>query len=227
MHPRSSQYRWMKSEWRANVYLARSRIQVSVQSDAFSAFWYGVMWTEWIPFVCVMCSQGLGLFAARDIEKQTMVIEYNGTVLRNEVAVSKEKIYKSQVFIWFEYIKSWNSPSTTIGMLILFSPRQNRTVFMFRIDSEHVVDATRTGGLARYCEIPLLIVTFLKRTFNNVVHCPAAPNQGHCSSAHCFFQDGALFNLLRLSCPSATKDTLLKNHFTLTHIQPTFKNTIT
>ncbi|XP_077954733.1 histone-lysine N-methyltransferase 2C isoform X12 [Gasterosteus aculeatus] len=92
VHPRSSQYRWMKSEWRANVYLARSRIQ------------------------------GLGLFAARDIEKQTMVIEYNGTVLRNEVAISKEKSYKSQ----------------------------NRTVFMFRIDSEHVVDATRTGGLARY-----------------------------------------------------------------------------
>ncbi|TMS10039.1 Histone-lysine N-methyltransferase 2C [Larimichthys crocea] len=82
----------MKSEWRANVYLARSRIQ------------------------------GLGLFAARDIEKQTMMIEYNGTILRNEVAISKEKIYRSQ----------------------------NRAVFMFRIDSEHVVDATRTGGLARY-----------------------------------------------------------------------------
>ncbi|XP_070774430.1 histone-lysine N-methyltransferase 2C [Enoplosus armatus] len=92
VHPRSSQYRWMKSEWRANVYLARSRIQ------------------------------GLGLFAARDIEKQTMMIEYNGTVLRNEVAIRKEKIYRSQ----------------------------NREVFMFRIDSEHVVDATRTGGLARY-----------------------------------------------------------------------------
>ncbi|XP_047187758.1 histone-lysine N-methyltransferase 2C isoform X3 [Scophthalmus maximus] len=92
VHPRSSQYRWMKSEWRANVYLARSRIQ------------------------------GLGLFAARDIEKQTMVIEYNGTILRNEVAIRKEKIYRSQ----------------------------NREVFMFRIDSEHVVDATRTGGLARY-----------------------------------------------------------------------------
>uniref|UniRef100_A0A4W6DHQ7 Histone-lysine N-methyltransferase 2C n=1 Tax=Lates calcarifer TaxID=8187 RepID=A0A4W6DHQ7_LATCA len=92
VHPRSSQYRWMKSEWRANVYLARSRIQ------------------------------GLGLFAARDIEKQTMVIEYNGTILRNEVAIRKEKIYRSQ----------------------------NRAVFMFRIDSEHVVDATRTGGLARY-----------------------------------------------------------------------------
>jgi len=41
--------------------------------------------------------QGLGLFAARDIEKQTMMIEYNGTILRNEVAVSKEKIYRTQV----------------------------------------------------------------------------------------------------------------------------------
>nr|XP_019959050.1 PREDICTED: histone-lysine N-methyltransferase 2C isoform X3 [Paralichthys olivaceus] len=92
VHPRSSQYRWMKSEWRANVYLARSRIQ------------------------------GLGLFAARDIEKQTMMIEYNGTILRNEVAIRKEKLYRSQ----------------------------NREVFMFRIDSEHIVDATRNGGLARY-----------------------------------------------------------------------------
>ncbi|XP_068605247.1 histone-lysine N-methyltransferase 2C-like [Brachionichthys hirsutus] len=92
VHHRSSQYRWMKSEWRANVYLGRSHIQ------------------------------GLGLFAARDIERQTMVIEYNGTVLRNEVAIRKEKVYRSQ----------------------------NRAVFMFRIDSEHVVDATRTGGLARY-----------------------------------------------------------------------------
>ncbi|XP_057712545.1 histone-lysine N-methyltransferase 2C isoform X1 [Corythoichthys intestinalis] len=92
VHPRSSQYRWMKSEWRANVYLARSRIQ------------------------------GLGLFAARDMEKQAMVIEYNGTVLRNEVAIRKDKVYRSQ----------------------------NRAVFMFRIDSEHVVDATLSGGLARY-----------------------------------------------------------------------------
>ncbi|XP_063317744.1 histone-lysine N-methyltransferase 2C-like isoform X3 [Pelmatolapia mariae] len=92
VHPRSSQYRWMKSEWRANVYLGRSRIQ------------------------------GLGLFAARDIEKQTMVIEYNGTILRNEVAIRKEKIYRSK----------------------------NRAVFMFRIDSEHVVDATLNGGIARY-----------------------------------------------------------------------------
>ena len=37
---------------------------------------------------------------------------------------------------------------------------------MFRIDSEHVVDATRTGGLARYCEIPL-VIGHLIRTQNN------------------------------------------------------------
>ncbi|XP_070989710.1 histone-lysine N-methyltransferase 2C-like isoform X2 [Oncorhynchus clarkii lewisi] len=92
VHHRSSQYRWMKSEWRANVYLAASKIQ------------------------------GLGLYASRDIEKHTMVIEYNGTVLRNEVAIRKQRTYKSQ----------------------------NRGVFMFRIDSEHVVDSSQTGGLARY-----------------------------------------------------------------------------
>ncbi|CAL8316014.1 unnamed protein product [Gadus morhua 'NCC'] len=106
VHPRSSQYRWMKNEWRANVYLGRSRVQVRGGC-------YGSVF---------LSRQGLGLFAAKDIEKQTMMIEYNGTVLRNEVAISKEKIYRSQ----------------------------NRGVFMFRIDSEHVVDATRSGGLARY-----------------------------------------------------------------------------
>ncbi|XP_041102786.1 histone-lysine N-methyltransferase 2C-like isoform X5 [Polyodon spathula] len=92
VHSKSSQYRKMKTEWKGNVYLARSRIQ------------------------------GLGLYAARDIEKHTMVIEYMGTVIRNEVARRKEKHYESQ----------------------------NRGVFMFRMDSEHVIDATLTGGPARY-----------------------------------------------------------------------------
>lgn len=46
-----------------------------------------------------MSPQGLGLFAARDIEKQSMVIEYNGTILRNEVAIRKEKVYRSQVIL--------------------------------------------------------------------------------------------------------------------------------
>ncbi|XP_071184549.1 histone-lysine N-methyltransferase 2C-like isoform X11 [Salvelinus alpinus] len=86
------QYRRMKAEWKSNVYLARSRIQ------------------------------GLGLYAARDIESHTMVIEYIGTLIRNEVANRMEKMYESQ----------------------------NRGVYMFRLDSEHVVDATITGGPARY-----------------------------------------------------------------------------
>uniref|UniRef100_A0A8C5TPF8 Uncharacterized protein n=1 Tax=Malurus cyaneus samueli TaxID=2593467 RepID=A0A8C5TPF8_9PASS len=46
VHSKSSQYRRLKTEWKNNVYLARSRIQ------------------------------GLGLYAAKDIEKHTMVIEY-------------------------------------------------------------------------------------------------------------------------------------------------------
>ncbi|XP_036212111.1 histone-lysine N-methyltransferase 2C isoform X20 [Myotis myotis] len=92
VHSKSSQYRRMKTEWKSSVYLARSRIQ------------------------------GLGLYAARDIEKHTMVIEYIGTIIRNEVANRKEKLYESQ----------------------------NRGVYMFRMDNDHVIDATLTGGPARY-----------------------------------------------------------------------------
>lgn len=48
--------------------------------------------------VCVcVCLQGLGLYAARDIEKCTMVIEYIGTIIRSEVANRKERLYESQV----------------------------------------------------------------------------------------------------------------------------------
>ncbi|XP_078100895.1 histone-lysine N-methyltransferase 2C-like isoform X2 [Sander vitreus] len=91
-HSKSAQYRRMKAEWKTNVYLARSRIQ------------------------------GLGLYAARDIEKCTMVIEYIGTIIRSEVANRKERLYESQ----------------------------NRGVYMFRIDNDFVIDATITGGPARY-----------------------------------------------------------------------------
>ena len=50
--------------------------------------------------VCLCSFQGLGLYAARDIEKNTMVIEYIGSVIRNEVAERKEKMYESQVRIY-------------------------------------------------------------------------------------------------------------------------------
>ncbi|KAJ8303648.1 hypothetical protein KUTeg_018800, partial [Tegillarca granosa] len=92
VHSKSQQYRRLKTEWRNNVYLGRSRIQ------------------------------GLGLFAARDLEKHTMVIEYIGDLIRNEVANRREEIYDEQ----------------------------NRGVYMFRIDSDTVVDATMSGGPARY-----------------------------------------------------------------------------
>ncbi|KAK1884965.1 Histone-lysine N-methyltransferase 2C [Dissostichus eleginoides] len=91
-HSKASQYRRMTSEWKTNVYLARSRIQ------------------------------GLGLYAARDMEKCTMMIEYIGTIIRSEVANRKERLYEAQ----------------------------NRGVYMFRIDNDFVIDATITGGPARY-----------------------------------------------------------------------------
>ncbi|XP_016982418.1 histone-lysine N-methyltransferase trr isoform X2 [Drosophila rhopaloa] len=92
VHSKSSQYKKMKQEWRNNVYLARSKIQ------------------------------GLGLYAARDIEKHTMIIEYIGEVIRTEVSEIREKQYESK----------------------------NRGIYMFRLDEDRVVDATLSGGLARY-----------------------------------------------------------------------------
>lgn len=92
VHTKSSQYKKMKSEWRNNVYLARSKIQ------------------------------GLGLYAARDLEKHTMVIEYIGEIIRSELSEIREKQYEAK----------------------------NRGIYMFRLDERRVVDATLSGGLARY-----------------------------------------------------------------------------
>ena len=41
--------------------------------------------------------QGLGLFAAKELEKHTMVIEYIGQLIRNEVSEMREKAYDQQV----------------------------------------------------------------------------------------------------------------------------------
>ncbi|XP_059154742.1 histone-lysine N-methyltransferase 2C-like isoform X4 [Physella acuta] len=92
VHSKFQQYRKLKTDWKSLVYLGRSRIQ------------------------------GLGLYAARDLEKHTMVIEYIGDLIRNEVANRREKEYESQ----------------------------NRGVYMFRIDNDVVIDATMAGGPARY-----------------------------------------------------------------------------
>lgn len=69
VHSKSSQYKKMKLEWRNNVFLARSKIQ------------------------------GLGLYAARDLEKHTMVIEYIGEVIRGELSELREKQYEARVRI--------------------------------------------------------------------------------------------------------------------------------
>lgn len=89
---KSSQYRKMKQEWRQNVVLARSGIQ------------------------------GLGLYAARDLEKHQMIIEYIGEVIRSDLTDIREKRYEAQ----------------------------NRGIYMFRLDDERVLDATMCGGMARY-----------------------------------------------------------------------------
>ncbi len=89
---KSSQYRKMRQEWRQNVVLARSGIQ------------------------------GLGLYAARDLEKGQMVIEYIGEIIRHELTDVREKRYEAQ----------------------------NRGIYMFRLDDERVLDATMCGGMARY-----------------------------------------------------------------------------
>lgn len=41
--------------------------------------------------------QGLGLYAARDLERHTMVIEYIGEVIRTELSELREKLYEARV----------------------------------------------------------------------------------------------------------------------------------
>lgn len=43
--------------------------------------------------------QGLGLYAARDLEKHTMVIEYIGEVIRTELSECREKQYEAKVSV--------------------------------------------------------------------------------------------------------------------------------
>lgn len=90
VHSKSSQYKKMKQEWRNNVFLARSKIQ------------------------------GLGLYAARDLEKHTMVIEYIGLVIRSELSELREKQYEAKVS---ELDKLFWLQTIVTGNLYLFSYR--------------------------------------------------------------------------------------------------------
>ncbi|CDS42222.1 histone lysine N methyltransferase MLL3 [Echinococcus multilocularis] len=88
----SHQYRRLRSEFHNNVAFGRSRIQ------------------------------GFGLFAAQDLEPNTIVIEYIGELIRLELANKREKEYEAR----------------------------NRGIYMFRLEDNMVIDATMCGGLARY-----------------------------------------------------------------------------
>lgn len=48
--------------------------------------------------------QGLGLYAARDLEKHTMVIEYIGEVIRSELSELREKQYEAKVCAVIQFI---------------------------------------------------------------------------------------------------------------------------
>lgn len=87
--------------------------------------------------------QGLGLYAARDIEKHTMIIEYIGEVIRTEVSEIREKQYESKVRISITLKGIPFKPNSPLTL-------QNRGIYMFRLDEDRVVDATLSGGLARY-----------------------------------------------------------------------------
>ena len=52
-----------------------------------------------VQYYCIpaIWLQGLGLYATKDLEMHTMVIEYIGDLIRNEVANRREKTYESQV----------------------------------------------------------------------------------------------------------------------------------
>jgi SET domain-containing protein len=63
----------------------------------------------------------LGLYAARDLEKHQMVIEYIGEVIRSDLTDLREKRYTEQ----------------------------NRGIYMFRLDDDRVLDATMSGNMAR------------------------------------------------------------------------------
>jgi histone-lysine N-methyltransferase MLL3 len=55
--------------------------------------------------MCRSKIQGLGLYAARDLERHTMVIEYIGEIIRTELAELREKQYEARVSNLLEYLR--------------------------------------------------------------------------------------------------------------------------
>ena len=87
-----------------------------------------------------------GLFAMENIGADEMVIEYVGDVVRPLLSDVREKAYEKQVKILSEDFSFLHSCFQGIG-----------SSYLFRIDLEYVVDATKCGNLARFinhcCEV--------------------------------------------------------------------------
>lgn len=63
--------------------------------------------------------QGLGLYAARDIDKHTMVIEYIGELIRTELAESREKQYEAKVILSFKINKNSRTGNKNVLTVII------------------------------------------------------------------------------------------------------------
>lgn len=66
--------------------------------------------------------QGLGLYAKKSLDAGIMVIEYRGMLIRPDLAESKELGYD----------------------------KVGKGTYMFRLNEDHIIDATEEGGPARY-----------------------------------------------------------------------------
>ena len=89
-----------------------------------------------------------GLFAMENIGADEMVIEYVGDVIRPVLADARENRYEKQVSESKQILKS---------SLNNFYLQGIGSSYLFRIDLDYVVDATKCGNLARFinhsCEV--------------------------------------------------------------------------
>lgn len=55
---------------------------------------------KWISTLfCRSKIQGIGLYAARDLENDTIIIEYIGEIIRSVLSDVREQIYEAQVIV--------------------------------------------------------------------------------------------------------------------------------
>ena len=92
-----------------------------------------------------------GLFAMENIGADEMVIEYVGDVVRPVLSDVREKAYEKQVGLVATMV------SVAVFLVFMTDPQGIGSSYLFRIDLDYVVDATKCGNLARFinhcCEV--------------------------------------------------------------------------